>query len=376
MEKRLLLLISTVLAMLLVVPSWSVSNLTRPTQSAQESDLFFDDFESYESGSFPSRGGWQLADPGIENIIQNHMVTNLEAYSGSRSLMLNKKAFAMKTFSAQASSIGYEVAINLTGGGGAAVGFGSSKQPLNKMWATVSFMGPAWGITSEDVARRKLGDWEPAVWYILKVILNRASNTYDVWINGALKGEKLKVSAEDTGLIDALDLTSADKVYYDDVRAFTVSVSTVGPTATSTITIPTTRTVTSMQPTVSPPPTGPDLTPIALTVLSICAISGLAMYALSIRRRRQVSAAEVGHNGTFEVSVSAPSVGKTVTLEVAPDHAAGSLVETLISTLGLPKGKAYAIEYEGKVISQIEFGKTLASFGIKEGSKLSLRVVE
>ena len=83
-----------------------------------------------------------------------------------------------------------------------------------------------------------------------------------------------------------------------------------------------------------------------------------------------ISAAE------FDVPVNVPSVGKTVTLEVSPDHTVGSLVESVASTLKLPKGRTYAVEYGGKLIGQSEFGKTLATFGINEGSRLSLRVVE
>ena len=78
----------------------------------------------------------------------------------------------------------------------------------------------------------------------------------------------------------------------------------------------------------------------------------------------------------FEVSVSVPSAAKTVTLEVAADHTVGSLVETVTSALNLPKGRAYAVEYGGKLISRGDFGKLLSTFGIKESSKLSLRIVE
>jgi len=141
-------------------------------------------------------------------------------------------------------------------------------------------------------------------------------------------------------------------------------------------TAPPPQTATAVQPTVSAPPPGPDLTPIALSVLAVCAIIGLAIYALSIHRRTQVSVAEVGPAGTFEVSVNVPSMGKTVALEVAPDHTVGSLVESVTSALDLPKGRAYAVEYAGRLISQPDFGKSLAAFGMKQESNLTLRVVE
>jgi hypothetical protein len=112
------------------------------------------------------------------------------------------------------------------------------------------------------------------------------------------------------------------------------------------------------------------LTLIAVTVVAVGAIIGLAVYALSMRSRirRPLSVA-----GLFEVSVSVPSVGKNVTLEVAPDHNVGSLVDSVASTLNLPKGKGYVVEYAGKLISRPDFGKTLGDLGIKEGSKLTLR---
>lgn len=111
-------------------------------------------------------------------------------------------------------------------------------------------------------------------------------------------------------------------------------------------------------------------------VLAALVVLATVAYVVGRRTQQSVSAAKVAPVALFEVSASVPSVGKTVTLEVAPDHTVGSLVETLTSTLDLPKGRAYAVEYEGRLISRAESGKTLATFGIKEGSKLSLRVVD
>lgn len=152
-------------------------------------------------------------------------------------------------------------------------------------------------------------------------------------------------------------------------------------TTTSTVATITTasppQTTTAGQPAVSALVPGPDSTQI-VTIVAVGVIIGLAVYALSKRRRigRPISVAGATQAGLFEVSVSVPSVGKTVTLEVAPNHTIGSLVESLTATLDLSEDKAYAVEYEGRLISQADFGKSLATLGIKEGSKLSLRVVE
>jgi hypothetical protein len=112
----------------------------------------------------------------------------------------------------------------------------------------------------------------------------------------------------------------------------------------------------------------------ALLLATIVVLAPLA-YVLG-RRTRPVPVAEHAPTGLFTVTVSVPSVDKTVTIEVAPGHTVGSLVESLASTLKLPKDRTYVVEYAGKVVGQPDFRKTLGVLGIKEGSKLSLRVVE
>jgi hypothetical protein len=107
----------------------------------------------------------------------------------------------------------------------------------------------------------------------------------------------------------------------------------------------------------------------ALLLIALASV-GVVAYVVGRRTRKPVS--EPSRTGLFEVSVTVPSVGKTVSIEAGPDHTIGSLVESLASTLNLPKGKAYAVEYEGGLISQSDFGRTLGALGIKEGSKLTL----
>lgn len=120
------------------------------------------------------------------------------------------------------------------------------------------------------------------------------------------------------------------------------------------------------------------LDPLSGALLGIVIIAVVFTYSVVTRKRtrERVSPAAPVPAGIFEVSVSVPSVSKTVTLEVAPDHTVGSLVESVASTLNLPKGRAYAVEYAGKLLSKPDFGESLATLGIKEGSKLSLRVVQ
>jgi hypothetical protein len=187
------------------------------------------------------------------------------------------------------------------------------------------------------------GSFDGTVWVVWTS--NRAGN-YDIW-----------------------------QVYAIHTKTTTIITTTTPPSPSQTQTAQP-QTATTMQPNVSPF-LGPDLTTIALSVLTIGIMIGLAVYGVSKRRRtRRPISEEATQAGLFEVSVGVPSVGKTVTLEVAPDHTLGLLVETLVSTLDLRGDKRYAVEYAGRLIGQPDFGKTLAKLGIKEGSKLSLRVVE
>jgi hypothetical protein len=138
-------------------------------------------------------------------------------------------------------------------------------------------------------------------------------------------------------------------------------------------TTPTSRSTEAQEATVTSGPNA-SLEPwfaLIAAVALIAAILAPVAYVVGRKTRQSVSPA-----GLFEVSAGVPSVGKTVILEVAPDHTVRSLIETLTSTLNLPKGKAYAVEYAGKLIRQPDLGKSLATLGIREGSRLSLRVVD
>jgi hypothetical protein len=54
-----------------------------------------------------------------------------------------------------------------------------------------------------------VGTWTPQTWYKVKVVLDRSSNTYSVWIDGELRAEHLITARRNTEMIDALALNSA-----------------------------------------------------------------------------------------------------------------------------------------------------------------------
>ncbi len=187
-----------------------------------------DNFESYPLGTFPSAGGWEIVWAGTGE----NYVTNAHSYSPTKSLQLwgrpSWASVAQKKFSTDAPVIGYEFAIRIdsigTGGPGRVEhpGFFSREAYIwGAYYACVIFNHDTGKIEAEDGGI--LGDWEPGVWYQVKVVLDRSINTYDVWIDGQLRAEGLTTGRTDTDLIDALALISAHpgvKVYYDDVSVF------------------------------------------------------------------------------------------------------------------------------------------------------------
>jgi hypothetical protein len=190
--------------------------------------LFSDDFESYSVGTFPSAGGWEIVWAGTGD----NYVTDAYSFSPTKSLQLwgrpNWSSVAQRKFSTNAPVIGYECAIRIdsigTGGPGREESvnfFNRDVYAWGRGYAAVLFNHDDGEIKAEDGT--VLGDWEPGVWYQVKVVLDRNANTYSTWIDGQLKGQGLNTTSADTHNINALALMSDHagvKVHYDDVRVF------------------------------------------------------------------------------------------------------------------------------------------------------------
>jgi hypothetical protein len=215
--------------LILAVLSGAIVPIGKAT--AFEMPLFSDDFESYPVGTFPSAGGWEIVWGGTG---QNYVI-DAYSFSPTRSFQLwgrpSWASVAQKKFSTDSSVIGYEFAICIdsigTPGPGAVEhsGFFNREAYIwGAYYALAKFNHNDGRIWAEDGTI--LGGWEPGVWYQVKVLLDRSTNSYDVWIDGELRGEGLSTTRSDTHLIDALALVSAHagvKVYYDDVRVFEIS---------------------------------------------------------------------------------------------------------------------------------------------------------
>lgn len=198
--------------------------------SAHEILIFEDNFENYSIGTLPL--GWTIVWNGRGD--QAQIVTAEYSASGTRSFRLwgqpGWSAVVQREFSSDAQVIGYEFKILIEERGlsgqehPAFFKYGAEGNVWGTYYAAVIFDHTDGKIKGEnDVV---LGGWEPKKWYTVKVILNRQTKTYDVWINGTLCGSALPIKAKHPELINALALTSAhagQKVFYDDVKVFYVS---------------------------------------------------------------------------------------------------------------------------------------------------------
>ena len=217
---------------------------------AEATTLFFDDFESYEAGTFPSAGGWELVWDGMGSKYQ--VVTSDHYHSPSKSFQLlgsyGWSSVAERRFSTTAMVIGFEAYImakeythyNVKGVG--SIGFWNREEATwGKYYVTVAFMGDGYlAVTFIDASGDnkviELQPYTPGTWYKVKVVLDRSTNTLSVWINDELKASNLKTTS--TNNINALEVSSAwaeVRCYFDDIKVFTTSSATpqtIPPTLT------------------------------------------------------------------------------------------------------------------------------------------------
>lgn len=208
---------------ILVLSSWALPAAAADT----DAHLFLDDFDSYAAGTLPP--GWNIVWDGAGYDLQ--AVTSARAFSAPNAFRLvgrpNWSAVVERGFASDSDFIGYEFKILIE-----AVGRGGEEHPAffkyqaeGNRWGTyygaVRFQHPSGLILAEDGT--PLAKWRPRTWHSVRVILDRAQRTYDVWIDGAQVGYELAINARSPDVIDALALVSGHAgvpVYYDDVAVF------------------------------------------------------------------------------------------------------------------------------------------------------------
>lgn len=225
---------SSIVGVLLVAALATLSAVPSTGYAASlETDLFSDNFDGYLLGSFPSdfvSNTWEIVWDGRG---ENYVVYG-PSVSFPQSLQLwgrpSWSSIARRRFTTDAPVIGYEywIQIDAVGTGGPDrvewPGFFSREAATwGRGYATARFNHDTRQIEAEDGT--VLGSWSPRTWYRVKVILDRRTNLYSVWIDGRLAGQNLQTRFEDTHQINAMAVMSGHpgvKVWYDDVRVFTV----------------------------------------------------------------------------------------------------------------------------------------------------------
>ncbi|WP_297489916.1 DUF2341 domain-containing protein [Thermococcus sp.] len=206
-----------------------------------EKTIFFDDFEGYPLGSYPS-SNWILDYDGAGEEYQK-IVSN-PVKSGSKAFrMLSAQgcwaAVSEHKFDSDADIIGFEADVWAESYG--TEGCGGDKTSVirvafwngnldswGRYYADVIFRHNGIAYAYSEGEEHQLTSWKPQTWYHVKVILNRKTNTYDVYINGKLVADDIPVEHSDTENINAIVLTAGHanaNVVFDNVRIFEVESS-------------------------------------------------------------------------------------------------------------------------------------------------------
>jgi hypothetical protein len=212
----------------------AISSAPIPEVKGAEQVFFQDNFENYDVGTFPSSGGWELWYNGAGT--EQQVIVDSVSFSPTKSLKLLGldfwAGFAAKRFTSSSQVIGFEVAVRVEETNGqsrdnARVAF--TKKLSNSIsceFAPVTFHDDGKIGSGGQV----LQSYVAGTWYKIKLIMDRNSETYSVWVDGELKGENLHVTntsgdmaAYSSSEIDAFSVSqcyNSVTVYFDDVKVF------------------------------------------------------------------------------------------------------------------------------------------------------------
>jgi hypothetical protein len=222
----------------LLIPALSFTPI--PEVKGAELTFFEDDFESYQVGTFPTSGGWELWYNGMGNEYQ--VIVDSVSNSPEQSLQLlgdhsrNWAAYAVRPFVTDLPKIGFNVSVKVSEIGDrnrviAQVGFGQNLPPNR-----ATTFAPIYFLENGTITVSGFGSVLPYVaekWYKVTVIMDRNSETFSVWIDNVLQGQNLTVrtnrgpmtASESTWDIEGFSASQdfySVKVFFDDVKVFSV----------------------------------------------------------------------------------------------------------------------------------------------------------
>ncbi|MEM3616896.1 MAG: LamG-like jellyroll fold domain-containing protein [Candidatus Bathyarchaeia archaeon] len=220
----------TASSIIIVLLCISMFSIFAPKVKAEETVIFQDDFESYAVGSFPSSGGWEIVWIGAGNHYQ--VITDSYYASPTKSLQLiainewNMVEFAgvKRDFSSSSEIIGFEVSVLLTEDSLGYVGFSNMQMgSWGRFYATIGLGNHSiFACEQDNYYAYELQELIPNTWYKLRIVLDRSTRRYSVWINDVLRGQDIAVYYDPWDILSLQLFVAADKNYFDDVKIFEI----------------------------------------------------------------------------------------------------------------------------------------------------------
>lgn len=201
-----------------------------PKARASENVIFQDDFESYSVGSFPSSGGWSIVWNGAGD--QYQVITDSHFHSPTKSLQLmgsyGWSVVVKKDFSSSSNTIGYEVLMMASEGGGGSIAFANIPiETWGRYYAMVDFGTDGYIEAAEksNEVWHELQPFTPYTWYKIRVVVDRTASLYNVWIDDVLKGQDIPIYYDPYEILSLQFQVGwvSVKNYFDDMKVFEVS---------------------------------------------------------------------------------------------------------------------------------------------------------
>ena len=202
--------------------------------------IFEDNFETYDVGTFPSEGDWQLIYSGAGSSYQK--VVDTVSFSPTNSLQLlgrgeeggsHRAAIATKAIESSGSILAYETHVMVEDisafESSAVVGFGkgfpSGFGRSNEVRFCSNGMITTW-VEGGEKCGTPLQSYSPDTWYKIHAELNTVTDNFSIWIDDELKGSDFKARFPSNEITD-FALTSNygnTKAYFDNVKLYSEGV--------------------------------------------------------------------------------------------------------------------------------------------------------
>lgn len=218
---------------LMVVLAVALPAVLTSSNAMADTTIWSDNFESYSLNAFPGSGGWQLITNGAGTAYQ--YVSDTHAVSGSRSMHL----MGSNCWSATAyrpvgipAKVKVEASIYLDAISCgcdqilAVIGLGTLGTHLGAVYFNCDGYMYAGRLNSDRSKDVRLMTYAASTWYKVKLIVDLNARTYDVYIDGVLRGSDIQIfdTETPTGVIVSAAHGTNPVAWFDDVSVSSIDV--------------------------------------------------------------------------------------------------------------------------------------------------------